>query len=241
MEFSYLFWPFGHVDAEVFPNLTLGMIFLVCKKYQNKGYNGQHRWAKWFRLCQVYCALFAAAAKSYKCQNAKKICQCNKWVYIWRVGISQIFWNAMFQGPYPVILEVFRMLNIHWRGFSNGGIYILFLCSFQQFYRFFLFPTFNTCNFLPFNNFSKLKSFFFSSKFDEGSFHAQHLFSQLRIISIPWCMEKGAVISEWNPEILKFSSGEGTSIPSGEGTSPSPFNPLHACSCLRQPPVKPPL
>ena len=110
----------------------------------------------------------------------------------------------MFQGPYPVILEVFRMLSIHWRGFSNGGIYILFLCSFQQFYRFFLFPTFNTCNFLPFNNFSKLKSFFFSSKFDEGSFHAQHLFSQLRIISIPWCMAKGAVISEWNPEILKL-------------------------------------
>jgi hypothetical protein len=40
-----------------------------------------------------------------------------------------------------------------------------------------------------------LKSFFVSSKYDEGSYNAQHPFSQLRIISIPRCMAKEAVIS----------------------------------------------
>ena len=43
----------------------------------------------------------------------------------------------------------------------------------------------------------KMKSFQIcvSSKYDEGSYNAQHPFSQLRIISIPRCMAKEAVIS----------------------------------------------
>ena len=68
----------------------------------------------------------------------------------------------MFQVSDPSTLQVFRMLYIHWRGFSLVVCsHILFVHSFQQFYQFlFLFRHSKKCNFLPSINFSKIEVIF---------------------------------------------------------------------------------
>ena len=72
---------FGHLVVwmlKSFLILTLGIIFSLHKKNHNKGYNGQHQWAKGFKSCQAYWALFSAAAKSYKHPIRKYIGHCSQ-------------------------------------------------------------------------------------------------------------------------------------------------------------------
>ena len=68
-----------------------------------------------------------------------------------------------------------RMLYIHRRGFLTGGSHVLFLCGFQQFYQFLFSFEFQhskhkiSCLLIISQ---KLKSFFVSWKYDEGSYNA---------------------------------------------------------------------
>ena len=48
----------------------------------------------------------------------------------------RFFQLQMFQVSVLLILQVFRMLYIHWRGFLTGGSYVLLVRCFQQFYQF---------------------------------------------------------------------------------------------------------
>ena len=178
--------------------LFLGMSFADHKTYRRKGYNGQrHQWAKRFSSCQVYWALFSVVAMSCKFpirekQSISAICE-----YKYEGSTSLRFFSiANVSGFRSFDTASFRMLYIHWRGFLAGGSHVLLLRGFQQFYQFlFSFQhSKNTISCLLIIS-QKLKSFFVSSKYDEGSYNAQHPFSQLRIISIPRCMAKEAVIS----------------------------------------------
>lgn len=175
----------------------LGVSFADHKTYRRKGYNGQrHQWAKRFSSCQVYWALFSVVAMSCKFpirekQSISAICE-----YKYEGSTSLRFFSITnVSGFRSFDTASFRMLYIHWRGFLAGGSHVLLLRGFQQFHQFFSFQqSKDTISCLLIIS-QKLKSFFVSSKYDEGSYNAQHPFSQLRIISIPRCMAKEAVIS----------------------------------------------
>ena len=118
--------------------LFLGMRFADRKKYRRKGYNGQgHQWAKRFRSCQVYWALFSVVAMSYKFPIREKqfISAISEYKYE-GFASHRFFPMQRFQVSDAFMLQVFRMLYIHCRGFLAGGRHILFLRSFQQFYHF---------------------------------------------------------------------------------------------------------
>ena len=130
--------------------LFLGMRFADHKTYQRKGYNGQgHQWAKRFRSCQVYWALFSVVAVSYKFPIREKqfISAIREYTYEGSAS-PRFFQMQMFQVSDPSTLQVFRMLYIRWRGFFTRGSHILFLRNFQQFTNFFFFSVFKKkCNF----------------------------------------------------------------------------------------------
>ena len=110
--------------------LFLGMRFAYHETYRRKEYNGQgHQWAKRFRSCQVYWALFSVVAMSYKFPIREK-------QFI--VQLESIHTKGQhLPGFFKCKCTAsFRMLYIHWRGFLAGGSHVLLLRGFQQFYQF---------------------------------------------------------------------------------------------------------
>jgi len=158
--------------------LFLGMRFADHKTYRRKGYNGQgHQWAKRFRSCQVYWALFSVVAVSYKFPIREKqfISAIREYTYEGSAS-PRFFQMQMFQISDPSTLQVFRILYIRWRGFSLVAVIFCFFVVFSSLPISFSFPSFKKCNFSPLLISQKLKSFFVSSKYDEGSYNAQHSF-----------------------------------------------------------------
>ena len=119
------------------------------KTYRRKGYNGQgHQWAKRFRSCQVYWALFSVVAVSYKFPIREKqfISAIRECTYEGSAS-PRFFQMQMFQVSNPSTLQVFRILYIRWRGFSLVAVIFCFFVVFSSLPISFLFRLSKKFNF----------------------------------------------------------------------------------------------
>ena len=120
-------------------------------------------WAKRFRSCQVYWALFSVVAVSYKFPIREKqfISAIREYTYEGSAS-PRFFSNANVSGFRSFDTASFQDVIYTLERFLTSGSHILFLRSFQQFTNFFFFSVIKKKkrNFSPFINFAKIEVIF---------------------------------------------------------------------------------